>query len=229
MNHTKKICCGMAALMLCIGCLTGCGANTQETAETASSSSSAAESSETAETTQTARSEAEQAASESDAKAALTQFLEGCKNSDTDAILSVADYRGLQQALDGDAFDETQFQEDLRAMLCDGFESYTIGEVTRSAEDLADFNEMTGQFREALSEDSEEPEDADTQRCIDYLLTLMQPADDRCVYAVTVTTDGTDSTDEIALLRYGDAWQLDLVSQAAQAILSRDAESGGTE
>ena len=229
MNHTKKICCGMAALMLCIGCLAGCGTDTQETAETASSISSAADSSEAAETTQTARSEAEQAASESDAKTALTQFLEGCKNSDTDAILSVADYRGLQQALDGDAFDETQFQEDLRAKLCDGFESYTIGEATRSAEDLADFNEMTGQFREALSEDSEEPEDADTQRCIDYLLTLMQPADDRCVYAVTVTTDGTDSTDEIALLRYGDAWQLDLVSQAAQAILSRDAESGGTE
>ena len=222
MNHKTRICCGIAALMLCIGCLTGCGTQTQEQPET----DSAVSASENA--AQESGAAAQPSAEAADAKAVLTQFLEGCKNSDTDAILAVADYRGLQQALDGDAFDEAAFRENIRVKLCEGFESYEIGEITSTEQDLAEFNEKTEQYREALAEDPGDPEDEDTKRCMDYLRSLMVPADDRCAYSVTVRTDGTESTDELVLLRYGDKWQLDLVSQAALAILSKTEEQSET-
>ena len=120
MNHLKKGICGIIVLTLCAGMLTGCGGK-QETAET--ESTPAAEVSAASDAAAESLSEAQESADEAAAKEKLTAFLEGCKNHDLDAILSVADYGGLYQALEGDAFDEAQFRQNLEAMLCDSFES----------------------------------------------------------------------------------------------------------
>ncbi|MBP0987563.1 MAG: hypothetical protein J6S92_04720 [Oscillospiraceae bacterium] len=230
MNHLKKGICGIIVLTLCAGMLTGCG-NKPETAETESKPAASESAAAPAETDAAAESlsEAQESADEAAAKEKLTAFLEGCRNHDLDAILSVADYSGLYQALEGDAFDEAQFRQELEAMLCDSFESYSVGELTSSYQDLVTFNGNVSSFLKEMEEEPAVPDDEETLRLIGYAKQTMKPADNRCAFAVTVNAGGTETTDDLVMLRCGDTWQLDLVTETATRIYQNRVYNAGQQ
>lgn len=232
LNWKKGACC-IAAVMLCAGMMTGCG-NADSTSAGTESVSSADASAESKADEQNAANAAAEADTDSDedtadAEEILKVFLDGCRNNDLDAVLEVADYQGLYQALEGSAFSEDAFRQEMQANLCDMIDDYSINEVTSKPEDLDTFNMGVKSFIEELHTEPETPDNEQTLRLVEYARDTVKPADARIAFSVTINHDGTDSEGEYVLIRIGDKWQLDLITETVMLIyLNRENVSGET-
>ena len=217
MIFLKRTLCCLAGMLLLAGMLTGCGAKedaAESTADTASSSESAQD-----EEKGTEPAPEQMAENEAASRGVLEHFLEGCRQKDLDAVLAVADYRGLLLEPYQDSYSEEQFREDLSSMLFSHFDSYEIGELTSKYQDLVRYNTDVSSLRKVIEATEENPYDPQAAALLQFLRKNLKAADQRCVYAVTVSSDGVQETDEIALNCIDGKWMVDLVPQAAGELL----------
>ena len=220
MNHGKRLLCGLAALLLCAGMLSGCGKKTQTESEAENApASSAAEPETSAEDGPDPEQDAEAAAKNTaEAEEVLKGFLDGCLNHDLAAVDAAGDYRNLRAAISGKAFSDAEWQEEASGRLFDAFESYEIGAGSSRYQDLMDYDAGIRKFLNAEAENPDPADSDETLRCIAYLQDAYKRPEGYCEFPVTLKSGDGEQTDTLRLVKVEDKWQLELCESVVQQI-----------
>lgn len=220
MNHGKRLLCGLAALLLCAGMLSGCGKKTQTESEAENApASSAAEPESSAEDGADPEQDAEAAAKNTaEAEEVLKDFLDGCLNHDLAAVDAAGDYRSLRAAISGTEFSDAEWQEEASGWLFDAFESYEIGAGSSRYQDLMDYDAGIRKFLNAEAENPDPADSDETLRCIAYLQDAYKRPEGYCEFPVTLKSGDGEQTDTLRLVKVEDKWQLELCESVVQQI-----------
>lgn len=135
------------------------------------------------------------------AKRVLEKYLEACKEKDA---ISVLKYSGLGDVLrltEGRMMSDEEIAADLMGDDIQQVDSYTIGEPTANAEQLAEFQEAV---QEALNGAAEvianQSASADDLRMAFMIAYLLKPAAKMYMFPLTITAEGKTQESEVAVI-----------------------------
>lgn len=235
MRLLRRICCGAAALVLCVSLLTSCGtdsvtmetesdAGMQNAEETAPAETDITEITTTAEVTETTadiavessgteQPEAPDNTDEADsAYAAADRFLAACVSKDFDGIRDFSNIgKMLEEAAEQRSMTEDEIAESMGTAydVFSTLDSYTLGEGHGEPELLAAYTEYVNNTQTEIEALIAEAAEDGMHGAEEMLLTLFQPLDGLYLFDYTSVIDGETQENTLYVVKQDGTWKVD--------------------